>query len=1087
MTGDINTAQWMRVREIFEAALELTGDDRDSFLRDRCGNDVDLRRKVERLIRALENNSDFLESPLDLQTDSDDFQPLDQRLGAYRLIRRLGSGGMGVVYLAERDDGHFSLRVAVKIVWPESSIPDTRERFANERQILADLDHPNISRLLDGGVTSEGLPYLVMEYVDGDRITSYAREKNLTVLEKLRLFREVCLAVAHAHAKRIVHRDIKPGNILVTREGRIKLLDFGIARVLQGPGESTDDPVGLKTGTPLLSLDYASPEQVRGEPVDTSSDLYSLGVVLYELIAGRLPYGVPSRSPLLMAKAITDDDPLPLERVDTPWMTRQVDTILKRALAKEVIDRYQTAAELAAEIEMVLGGQPVGHRQESRQGIVRGPRAFGAMIVGLLLLATLFLGSRYYAGLTATRFDRYIAAINEARNWLDKGRHQMAIAILNGLDREIAGFELDYLLNLEANLLEFEIGKGVDQSYLLPGTNQFIAVTEEFSELSRWDIATARPILGSIRRGRGIWTQTYTDPDQVFIVSLADGQLELEDYLQPGRRITCPVPGSRVIAVGMWNRLIHTVSTDGVVRVWQPAGCVSKVIFEAEAVAGGDYFFYQNLPILLLKSADSGLQAWNFETGKLLFSDRAPGGSSRKVRTPPTVDQVFIDEKRELLGLTRTTGSVEIHELATGRMASAKLDSSTFLQLYPDPVRKRLVILYSSGRVDQLSIDQSVAESTILKTEGEFTGGSLFDGGRYLAVSERLGRLAIYDLDRGMPVVSKQVDSISGNISIRLHKEERRLITSGSDGWVKFWDTDDLLRDRSVLLKSDSRINAVTISPDGQWIAAGGGDGRVHLWNSESLDREAGIIETNWEIFSLAFSPGSDELAVAGKDQVVQIWTPQDRRLVRTLPHGSFVHMVLYSPDGRSIATAGFDSEVRIHNTIPDTMPGATVPPLRHNGEVTSIVFTPDGREIVTAGVDGDARSWDLRSGKQTRRLFTSSKTIWSLAITPDGRHLGIIGDDPVPQIIDLGSGKVTALEAIRGGGRDLLFSQDGRRVFVANSRQSISIIDSATSREVLQLKEFNGNISSLALSTDGKLLVSGDLTGAVRIFRSNR
>ncbi|MEY4166859.1 MAG: hypothetical protein RIR52_683, partial [Acidobacteriota bacterium] len=180
-------------------------------------------------------------------------------------------------------------------------------------------------------------------------------------------------------------------------------------------------------------------------------------------------------------------------------------------------------------------------------------------------------------------------------------------------------------------------------------------------------------------------------------------------------------------------------------------------------------------------------------------------------------------------------------------------------------------------------------------------------------------------------------------------------------------------------------------------------------------------------------------------------------------------------------------SEVRIHNTIPDTMPGATVPPLRHNGEVTSIVFTPDGREIVTAGVDGDARSWDLRSGKQTRRLFTSSKTIWSLAITPDGRHLGIIGDDPVPQIIDLGSGKVTALEAIRGGGRDLLFSQDGRRVFVANSRQSISIIDSATSREVLQLKGFNGNISSLALSTDGKLLVSGDLTGAVRIFRSNR
>lgn len=1082
MRGEINTAQWVKVRDIFEGALELTGADRDSFLSDRCGADNDLRSRVERLLQAFENNIDFLETPLEINSGPEDFHPLDQRLGAYRLIRRLGSGGMGVVYLAERDDGHFSLRVAVKIVWPESSIPDTRERFARERQILADLDHPNISRLLDGGVTREGLPYLVMEYVDGQRITSYARDKNLSLLEKLHLFREVCLAVAHAHAKRIVHRDIKPGNILVTREGRIKLLDFGIARVLQGPEEFVDEPDGIKTGTPLLSFDYASPEQVRGQRVDVQSDLYSLGVVLYELIAGRLPYDVPNRSPLLMSKAITEGRPLPLAAVGTPRVTAQIEMVLWRALAKEVANRYQSADEFASAIESVCLGQVVPPPEMSRPREAGRRWTYGVILTGLLLLATTQIGSRSYSVLTSTRMNRYLNAINEAEKSLEKGQHQLAFGILNGLDREMASFELGYLKNLETSLLNVEIGSSVDQTYLLPDQNKIIAITQRYSELSLWDVTTQRLIPESIRRGDGIWSRTQTDSEQVFIVSQQNGQLDIEDYLQPEKNIRCSLPESGKVAVGIWKQLIHTVSSNGVVRRWQPGGCLSKVVFEARTGARGNYSIYPGLPVLVLKTSTT-LQVWNFATGKELLTLRAPSYDAGKNGARGNVDQILFDDKAELVGLTRESGEVEIHELATGRMASAKLDSSTFLQLYPDPVRKRLVIMYSNGRIDQLSINQSVVDPTILKTNSEFTGGTLFDGGRYLAVSERLGKLSIYDLDRGEAVVSKQVDSTSGNISIRVHAEKRRLITSGSDGRVKLWNIDDLLRERKVLLKSEGRINAVTISPDGRWIAAGGVDGRVRLWNSEALDREAAIIDTSWEILSLAFSPGSDELAVAGKDQAVQIWSLPSRRLVRNLQHGSSVHMVLYSPDGSSIATAGFDKLVRVHTE--GLM--ATVPPMLHNSDVAAIAFMPGGVEIVTGGLDGTVWLWDLQTGKQTRRVFSSTRAIWSVALSSDGNQLGIIGEDSFPQIIDLSSGKMAPIETVSGGGRDLAFSEDGKRIFIASSRQSIDIIDPATGRQVLRLKDFNGNISSLALSPDGRFLVSGDLTGVVRVFWSSR
>ena len=213
-----------------------------------------------------------------------------RRIGPYRILREIGHGGMGTVYLAERADGQYRKRVAIKLVNPHLGTAEILRRFRNERQVLAALDHPNIARLLDGGTTEDGRPYLVMEYVEGVAIDTWCDSRKLAVRDRLKLFRKVCAAVQYAHDQQVIHRDIKPGNILVTTDGTPKLLDFGIAKVLNR--ELSAETLETTIGSGPMTPEYASPEQVRGERIGPASDIYALGVVLYQLLTGQLPYTV---------------------------------------------------------------------------------------------------------------------------------------------------------------------------------------------------------------------------------------------------------------------------------------------------------------------------------------------------------------------------------------------------------------------------------------------------------------------------------------------------------------------------------------------------------------------------------------------------------------------------------------------------------------------------------------------------------------------------------------------------------------------------------------------------------------------------
>jgi hypothetical protein len=315
MISRLTAEQLQRLRELFDAAIEMETAERSRFLEQACGADSVLRAELEQLLKAHSSSGGaWLDRPvqptLTSPTDPAPDPPLEgHQIGPYHLLRQLGHGGMGTVYLAERKIGKRSQQVALKIVRPGlTANAEIIRRFEHEREILASLDHPNIARLLDIGSTADGVPYLVMDYVNGEPVDVYCDARKLTISERLNLFRTACAAIQYAHSKGVIHRDLKPSNMLVTSEGQLKLLDFGIAKVLNSEGQT--QTIGTQPGSTLMTIEYASPEQIRGDTVGPPSDVYSLGVVLYELLTGCRPYRTEGRFLHVIARAICEEDPV---------------------------------------------------------------------------------------------------------------------------------------------------------------------------------------------------------------------------------------------------------------------------------------------------------------------------------------------------------------------------------------------------------------------------------------------------------------------------------------------------------------------------------------------------------------------------------------------------------------------------------------------------------------------------------------------------------------------------------------------------------------------------------------------------------
>jgi serine/threonine-protein kinase len=418
---------------VFLAARERDAEARASFLTGECAGDDALRAEVESLLAA-DRDADRVDALAESWREpwEGDAPPAEGvRVGPYRLLEILGSGGMGTVWLAERDDDQFRQQVALKVLRAEANTPELRHRFRNERQILARLTHPNIARLHDGGITDDGRPWFAMEHVPGQPLDRFCAERRLAVPERVALLMQACDAVEHAHGKLVVHRDLKPSNILVTADGDVRLLDFGIAKLIE-PESDPDGPT--RTGTRAMTPDYASPEQVRGEPVTTESDVYSLGVVLFEILTERRPHSVAGLSPSEAERVICGDDaPAPSTVAAEPARRRilagDLDTIVAKALQKEPDRRYRSVAELHDDLRRYLEGRPVLARPDTAsyrlRKFVRRHR-WGVLAVAAMALSLM-------GGIAGTAWQARRAGVQAAVAAGERDRAQQVTRVLVGM------------------------------------------------------------------------------------------------------------------------------------------------------------------------------------------------------------------------------------------------------------------------------------------------------------------------------------------------------------------------------------------------------------------------------------------------------------------------------------------------------------------------------------------------------------------------------------------------------------------------------------------------------------------------------
>jgi TolB-like protein/Tfp pilus assembly protein PilF len=436
--------RFRRLEALFDAALERPAAVRDAWLSGQCAGDRGLLEEVRQLLRDHEQLSANAPPP----------EPLP-RFGPWQAIRLLGRGGMGVVYLAERADGAFQMTTAVKVVPLALASPDIEERFRRERQFLASLDHPRIARLIDGGVSSNSLPFLVMEYVDGVAIDQYCDAQRLNVRERIGIMRQVLDALAYVHSRQVIHRDLKASNIVVDAGGNAKLLDFGTARLVDAGGDNSITRTGVFAFTP----EYASPEQAEGRTPAIASDIYSAGVLLYRLLTGRPPYQLDQSSAASVSRSIRDTPP------DPSGLERPLDAILAKALRKDPLERYLSVAELDADLARYLAGSAVQARRSRKMSWMAA--AAGAMVAAVAVLA--WQGAlRESPSLAVLPFAN--AGINAADQYFSDGltgELTDALGRVKGL-RVIAGSSAAQFHDRTMDLRE--VGRRLGANYLLEGS-----------------------------------------------------------------------------------------------------------------------------------------------------------------------------------------------------------------------------------------------------------------------------------------------------------------------------------------------------------------------------------------------------------------------------------------------------------------------------------------------------------------------------------------------------------------------------------------------------------------------------------------
>jgi WD40 repeat protein/serine/threonine protein kinase len=1066
-----------RAKSLFLNASDLAEPaERAAYLDRECGDDHALRARVEALLHAHEASVGATDARTLAFIPTTPYRPLTEgpgtKIGPYKLLQEIGEGGMGVVYMAEQEEP-VRRKVALKIIKPGMDSQEVIARFEAERQALAMMDHQNIARVLDAGTTASGRPYFVMELVHGVPITKFSDDNKLTLRERLALFVPVCQAIQHAHQKGIIHRDVKPSNVLVTMyddKPVPKVIDFGVAKAIEQ--RLTEKTMFTRFGALVGTLEYMSPEQAEMNAfgVDTRSDIYSLGVLLYELLTGTPPLaGRRLRTAAFdeMLRLIKEEEaPRPSMRLsssqDLPKIAAlrkteparlsklvrgEIDWIVMKCLEKNRSRRYDTASALARDVERYLADETVEacppstryrvtkFARKYKKGLATAAAFAGLLFAAVVLSAWLALRARLAEGEALKAKAEADRQRDEAKNAKTEADQQRDAA--KNAKRE-AEEERD-----EARRTAYASGIGL--------------------ALRAWDesnVVRARELLNQLPREaagkdlRGFewaYLSRLCHPDE----------LTLEGHAGSVNSVAFSPDGQRLVSG----------SDDNTIKLWDSVTGKELLSLKGHTLGVWSVAFSPDGRRLASGSDDQTVRIWDSETGKELLTLKGHAYRVYSVAFSP-------DGRR--LASASDDRTVKIWDIATGK---------TLFSL-GNHGRSVLCVAFSSdGRLASGSTDSTVKiwdsaagkELFALRGHADYVMSVVFSpDGRRLASASHDRTVKLWDM------ATRKVFTLKGHAGfvncVAFSPDGQRLTSASEDRTIKIWDS--ATGQELLALKGHAGfVRSVAFSPDGQRLASASEDGTVKIWDHPTSKEVLSFKAHARAATSVAFSPDGRRLASASDEGTAKIWdsaTGVQQLLLRG--HRGFVMSVAFSPDGQRLASGSLDHTVKIW----DVAGGKEIVSLKgHRGPVESVAFSPDGRRLASASWDDSVRIWDSASGKEVLSLKGHALRALSVVFSPDGRRLASAGGDLSMKLWDSETGKeLILLKGVAGQSRGLAFSPDGRRLASANG-QTVKIFDSTSGNELLSLKGHGNAVTSVAFSPDGRRLASGSYDQTVKIWDS--
>jgi WD40 repeat protein/serine/threonine protein kinase len=1139
---------------IYFAAREMPPEGRPAYLTQACEGDPALRTRVEQMLAVSAEAEAFVtdlpdEEPderkpaptpvktmkLDLADAPD--EAIGQTLGRYKLLERLGEGGCGVVYVAEQKEP-VRRRVALKVIKLGMDTKQVVGRFEAERQALAMMDHPNIAKVLDAGMTDAGRLYFVMELVRGIKITDYCDQNHLTTEKRLDLFIQVCRAIQHAHHKGIIHRDIKPSNILVTLHDGLpvpKVIDFGIAKATEG--RLTDATVYTQLhhfiGTPA----YMSPEQAEmsGLDIDTRSDIYSLGVLLYELLTGATPFDAkelmaqgidemrrtirqkePVRPSTKLSQTLTAAGPrrrkttsglaIPTQQeagADLRLHQRlkeqiarvrgDLDWIVMKCLEKDRARRYETVNGLAADIKRHLNTEPVVARPPSRlyefQKTVRRHKFGFAVAAGLIIVLTAGVLTSTWQAVVATRARKAEVSQRIA------AQHAQAQAAAQQKKAEAEKQRVEWLLYASKLMLaqnEFEAGnRGLALHYL--GECQENLRGWEYRYL--WTRINAKQTLvghkGEVTSvafspdGQRIVTGNLDRTAKVWDAATGRELLALEGHTRWVTSVAFSPDGKRIITgAGEWGR---PDKMPGEAKVWDAATGRELLALDGHTDCVWSVGFSPDGKRIVTGSEDQTARVWDAATGEEVLTLRGHTGSVRSVAFSP-------DGQRIVTG--GWDGTAKVWNTATGqeiltlkgvafsvafspdgqRIATGSYDPTA--KYWDQTTGQAKVWEYWDQATGQAKVWDAATGQEILTLKGHarwVTSVAFSPDGKRIVTGSADQTARVWDAETGLEILA--LKGHQGLVhSVAFSPDGKRIVTGSRDGTAKVWDA-EMGQEVPTLKGHRDFVSSIAFSPDGQRIVTGSGDWTAKAWNAATGQEvlTLGSPGSPWSVagvWSVTFSPDGQRIVTGSNDKTAKVWDAATGQELLVLQHTNIVWSVAFSPDGKRIVTGSEDQTARVW----DAATGKGVFALKgHTGSVTSVALSPDGQRIVSGSADQTAKVWDAATGKEVFALKGHTGSVTSVALSPDGQRIVSGSADQTARVWDAVTGKeVFTLKGHTGSVRSVAFSPDGQRIVTGSDDRTAKLWNAVTGQEAFTVQEHTSEVLSVAFSPDGQRIVTG-------------